>query len=402
LKKDLVVIVFSLWTASTCLAQTKSIENRLNEGIVLWESEQYTEAIKKFDLVLSEKPSLYEAYFYRASSKRFLNDKKGALTDYNILVELNPENIEARFKRGMVLYESGRNKEARDEFQYILNNPGGQTNTVFFQRSVHGGGVNGVKTMQSNNQADLYNYISLTYRGENNLSSAIKSVDQAISLDSTNADYYVNKAMLLQETGDFVRATRLYNKALGLNPAHRVAIYNKSVLEGKNKSETDQLKLLNTSIEKDPESPYGYRQRGYYFLKNGDESNAILDFSKAIEIDKNDAETYLNRAIAYTKIGSWNDAMNDYDKAESFAPDWDKVYFNRGNLLYRLRKYSEAINDYSIALLNNPDYALALYQRAIAYQAIGKTALACEDLNKAMDAGVTEAKHANSKICVNK
>ena len=55
------------------------------------ENEEYQEAIKYFDSSIKRRPYYPEPYFLRALAKEHLQDLHGALLDYNILVDLNPE-----------------------------------------------------------------------------------------------------------------------------------------------------------------------------------------------------------------------------------------------------------------------------------------------------------------------
>ena len=59
------------------------------------------------------------------------------------------------------------------------------------------------------------------------------------------------------------------------------------------------------------------------------------------------------------------------------------VYYNRGLALARRGRTQPAIEDFDAALKQDPFFALALYQRGLAYQTLGQSIRAEEDIRRA-------------------
>jgi tetratricopeptide (TPR) repeat protein len=60
----------------------------------------FTGAIIDFSKAIEEDPKDQYSLYRRAEAKERMNDKKGALDDLNIVLEMNPHNILAYYFRG--------------------------------------------------------------------------------------------------------------------------------------------------------------------------------------------------------------------------------------------------------------------------------------------------------------
>jgi len=101
----LIYIFLLAWLPGWSQSSEKSRRSALKDferGQELLEDQQYQEAIKYLDSSIRERPLNPEPYFLRAIAKEHLNDLNGALLDYNILVDLNPELNEALFGRAVL------------------------------------------------------------------------------------------------------------------------------------------------------------------------------------------------------------------------------------------------------------------------------------------------------------
>jgi tetratricopeptide (TPR) repeat protein len=78
----------------------------------------YTQAIKHYPAKSLQEKS--EAYYNRGLNKRYLNDLKGAISDYNEAISLNPEYAKAYNNRGFVYKLLDENKKADSDFTKAL------------------------------------------------------------------------------------------------------------------------------------------------------------------------------------------------------------------------------------------------------------------------------------------
>lgn len=89
-------------------------------------------ALQYLNQSIKENPSFPDAYFTRAATREQLQDLQGANTDYNIYLELKPDQTEGVLSRGVVRYRLGLYEQAKEDFLKFFRLPPGETQTIFF------------------------------------------------------------------------------------------------------------------------------------------------------------------------------------------------------------------------------------------------------------------------------
>jgi tetratricopeptide (TPR) repeat protein len=368
------------------------------KGELTMQQKDWSNAQLLFTECLRKDPGLADAYYSRGITREQLQDNEGALTDYNIYIELKPEHYEALLNRGALFYKLKRYEQARQDFLKLLTLPQGETTTVFFRQDAFASSVNKIFTTQSsNNKAYLYNHLGLTETNLKNFKQAITWYDSAIKAQPQEADYYVNRGLARKLSGDHDGAVSDYRAALKLNPNHELALHN--LLSSKEKTAIGTSRM-DELIDSNPSLPYPYAERAFERMENKNWKGALEDYNRAFEIDSTNEEYVLNRGLVKEKLKDFVGAYKDYSQAIALKPDFEKAWLNRGNLLSRQNKLSEAIEDYTIAIFYFPEYASAYYNRGIAYHRLKQDDKACSDIKKAETLGIN-IEPSLSKICSN-
>lgn len=74
----------------------------LNRGITRKNQNQFREAILDYDQAIAIDPKFADAYQNRAIAKALINDRT-AINDFNILIDMNPNDGEMYYNRGVYL-----------------------------------------------------------------------------------------------------------------------------------------------------------------------------------------------------------------------------------------------------------------------------------------------------------
>lgn len=344
-------------------------------------------------------PSFYDAYYTRGLVREQLGEFDGALTDYNIYLELRPDHTEALFSRATLRYKRGQYELAKSDFIKLLGLPHGETTTVFFRQDAFASTSTTVFTTQGSGKAYLFNYVGLTETKLKNFKTAIVAFDSAITLNPRDADQFVNRGLAKENNQDIDGAIADYQLALSIHPEHSLARHNLGAIKATHIVTEDSEKLLKESIEQNPNLPYPHAQLAYHKFNNGDFKSALHEYNEAIRIDATDVEYLLNRGLVKEKLKDYEGALADFTKALEMKSDYEKVWFNRGNVLTRLNRLPEAIEDYTMAIFYDPRYASAYYNRALDRNKLGKAQEACEDLGRAQELGMTVKKSLHVKVC---
>ncbi len=394
-------VVFTMVLSTATAQVTRSVDTLYHSGVAAWDRMEYALAAEKLNEFLYHQPASADAYFYRASARQALDELENALTDYSIVMELEPGHSDALHARAVLNYELKRYDAARKDFIRLKSMPRGETNTILFMRSRYGGGVSEVGTVQSDNVADIYQYLGMIEKEQQQYHRALAYLDSALYIRSQKPEYYVNRGLIYQAMNNLKQAREDYLRALSIYPGYALAEYNLAVLMQMTGEDVEADSYFTRTIEDNPDSPYPYRQRAYNSLQKGNFEEALADLDHALRIDDSDAETWLNHGLALSKLKRWSEAVHSYTKAIELKPDLEKAYLNRGNTLYRLELYQEALDDYKVALLFRPDYGIAFYHRGLVYHQLGDDESACADLEKAIQQRVKPALKARAKICSN-
>lgn len=358
----------------------------------------YRKAIEYFDACLYKNHRYLEAYFSRATAKEWLNRPKAALTDYNILLELVPEHVEATLARGILRYDQKLYELAQEDFLKFLTLPKGETGTVFFRSSLFETGTDKIMTAQGIS-AEIYNYLGLTNTRLEAFEKAIGHFDSAIQINGAEPDYLINRGIAREGLGDFEAAIADYQEALQVDPGNALASYNLGILATKTANSKLTIETYTEVLKKDPTLAYAYTQRGIAKMESGDHHGALIDYDSALMLDKTNPENWLNRGLAKEKLEDFDGAYNDFSQTIQLKPNHEKAYLSRANVLIKLDNYEEAIQNYDMAIFYHPSYGLAYFNRGIAKHNNKESLDACLDLKKSLELGIKNALPIFKKVC---
>jgi tetratricopeptide (TPR) repeat protein len=382
------------------IAQERNLtpEQYLRKAETHIDNHHWEQALEALDACIVRDTRLPEAFNLRALVREHFNLNEEALTDYNIYLELRPENTEALFARGQLLFRLRRYEAAKKDFISLTHLPQTETTTVFFQTDTYGGGTNKIFTTQGAEKAYLFNYIGLAEVEFGELSSAINWYDSALLTIQGDPDIFVNRGIAREKSNDTEGALRDFRRALQIDPKHALAKQHLGALV-KGANPDSSRALLDAAIDDNPNLPMAYAERGFARMEKGLYKEALADYNEAIRLDPAEEEYYLNRGLIREKTKDLEGAYKDYTQAITLQPDFDKAWLNRGNLLARMGKLLEAIEDYSVAIIYNPDYSAAFYNRAIARGRLRQDVAACQDLNTAETLGHAVTAKVKRQIC---
>ena len=153
------------------------------------------------------------------------------------------------------------------------------------------------------------------YNGAKNL------FDEAVQLNSDNAQAYYGRGTSYGELKQNERAIQDFSKAIQLNPNLEEAYYNRGTVYADLEEYELALQDFNKAIELNPNLAEAYNNRGaaYYFLKKYQQ--AIADATKAIQIDPNHSTAYMIRGTCYQELGDETKAQADFKKAKELGYD---------------------------------------------------------------------------------
>jgi tetratricopeptide (TPR) repeat protein len=253
-----------------------------------------SEAVEVYDELIKANPKEGRLYTQRAAAWWARGDRKMALADFNLAIELGYAEPHAFTSRGM------------------------------FHTAV------------------------------GNIDAAIKDFGVAIEKNPQDEVPYINRAAVYMSQSKVDLALADYGRAIELNPK-KAANYQQRAVAHKMKGDLPAaLADFNKAIELDPKFLPAILGRGYIYFQQEKHKEAIADFTAVIALDPTSAAAYNNRGYNYALIGDGKNALADYNKALELSPEYSLCHQNKAWLLATssdesIRNGAEAVKAATIA-----------------------------------------------------
>jgi tetratricopeptide (TPR) repeat protein len=194
-------------------------------------------------------------FFLQADEKHKEGDLKGAISDYDQAIKLNPKSALAYVGRGAVRYVLGDKQGANTDY------------------------------------------------------------NQAISLDPKMAVAYGLRGGYRNSSGDKQGAIEDFDQAIRLDPKYAFPYFNRGAARYTLGDKQGAIADLNQAISLDPKYVFAYVIRGRIRHSLGDKQRAIKDFDQAIRLKPKYATAYYNRGKTRSELGDKQGAIADFQKA---------------------------------------------------------------------------------------
>ncbi|MCK4321624.1 tetratricopeptide repeat protein [candidate division WOR-3 bacterium] len=312
----------SLYTILTSLPMDEFrvlqiISKLLDEGIII-ETEMDKETLEKAKLKSYEHRNLGVAFLH-------IGMYEEALREFNHILGLEPDNKEALFYKGIIVYESGDTEAAKEIFDSI---PFGEEN------------------------AAVLNNLSVIMELKGDLNTAIKYIEEAKAIEGENPVISLNKAILLIKQKKLEEAKKIIENIE--QKTSFTQFYYSYVLTRLGNLE-EALSELKGGLSMDPKFGEYYFNLGKIYEAMNDEKKAEEVYKKGLKIDSSSIS--LSKALIsfYYRNKTFDVCERKIDSLiSSGVEDWD-LYFKKGNILFQKGKGKEAIDTWEKALKLNPD-----------------------------------------------
>ena len=222
--------------------------------------------------------------------------------------------------------------------------------------------------------ADTYYKRGLAHYHLGSYEEAIADYTQVIQINPYYGKVYTKLGLARYQLGDYEGAIADYTQAIRINSNDAVAYRNRADIRYHVGDYQGAIEDYNQAIKINPNSS-----------NFGDSNREIEIFSKSIEINPNDVIGYKNRGNSRFDLGDHKGAIEDYTQVVKMNPNDADAYYNRGHARYELGDYQGAIEDYTQVLKMNPNDADAYYNRGYARYNLGDKQGVIDDFQKAAE-----------------
>ena len=191
--------------------------------------------------------------------------------------------------------------------------------------------------------------ISQCYSDMGDFASALKHIDNAIALDSTDYDYVMEKADLLYESGNVKDAITELGKYISHYPDYFGGYYRRGWFKDNSKDTDGAIEDYTMAIVLRPDYAYAYLGRGDMYSLMGDKKSADADYKKVIELDTIPSNSSCAQ-YAYWCLGQKEKAIEFMDKVIANDPDNAGNYYDAACLHSRMGELDKSVYFLQIAL----------------------------------------------------
>ncbi len=189
----------------------------------------------------------------------------------------------------------------------------------------------------------------------NQFKEAVGHFEQALRIRPDDAHARYNLGVALSQLGQPGQAVEQFEQALRIEPDYAVAHYKLgSVLLEQGKI-PEAISHWEQALRIEPNHADAHFKLGNVLAGQGKVSEAIGHWEQALRIEPNHAEVHYNWANALLMGGRLEEAIAHYNQALSIRPDYAEAHNNLGVALERAGRMQEAIEQYEQLVQLRPD-----------------------------------------------
>lgn len=204
-----------------------------------------------------------------------------------------------------------------------------------------------------------------------------------------DAELYLDQGVQLLDSGEVEMAIETFTQAIELDPSLAEAYINRARAYGQMGNVEAALADMTTAIELRPDDPELYNTRAHVHWVLLDDQNALVDVEQALQLDPEYDDAYNHRALIFATQGKYEEALADVATALELRPTANADLLDtRGYIYLKDEQYEKAKADFEEIFSRGLEFPYALLGGGLAYAAL-------EESDKALDLlerGLEEAK----------
>ncbi len=302
--------------------------------------EEYTQAIRSFNLVLTYNPDHADALFLRGYAKFQLSDYYGASEDFTKAYANNRFLTDALYYRAIAAIEMNQYQQALKDLILAID--------------------------IDDRQGEYFHARAYLHTVFGDTLGAISDYEKSIQLNAANPGVHLNLGLLYLYRKDYLKASDHANKALIIDPSNSEAHLLKANIAHFQQQYPEAIKEYLSVLEQDSTMAKAAFYLGICYQETKKYDSALVYFNKTIQLNPDNSVCYYHRALLYAETEQYPLAMADLDKVISINPNHLFSYHLRGVVKIYMKDYTGAESDFSKAIELYPLMLDAYQNRAYA------------------------------------
>lgn len=275
-------------------------------------------------------------------------DPKELLAFLEAKIKQNPKDAELYYERGRVLLQL-------DEVTDAINS------------------LNQAISLKSG-QEKYHLLLADAYFRNGNIKESYSNLQEVLSINPKNIDAYMKTGEIALFSRDYDRSLESIDKALAIDNLNPKAYYMKGYLYLEKGDTTEAVRNLRKTIDLDNEYSQAYELLGLLFINRNDPLG-VEYLTTVTNLDPNNTVALYALALYYQENGDPEKAQNLYNRVLSVNPQHTNALHNLGYIeLFETGNLDKAIDFFNQAIAVDPQNIEAHTNRAFAYEQKGDNA----------------------------
>lgn len=319
----------------------------------------YSRALKHYDTLVLMEPKFGGGYARRADMLRLLGDDEKALEDYKRAIE-----------RDSTLYIA---------HAYIAQYTDDPSDPKAVEIAMHH--ANTAVRLQPDESLP-YHIRSTILFSQGEYLRAFTDMDKCISIDSTNALYYSNRAHFRIMMGQDEWALPDLDKAIELNPNDIYHLRERTATYGRLKRYGEAIQDLHRILDVDRMNVYALSTLGDVHRSLGENKDAESWYKSVLQVDSVHKNAMLGLGLIYDQANDHDRAIHYYNQLLSVDSMDAFVWFKRHRIHSVSSKWDMALSDINFAISIDSTVSMLRLNRGIVLAQMGDTVGALNEMDR--------------------
>jgi tetratricopeptide (TPR) repeat protein len=318
---------------------------------------------------------------------------EGIVQQYRKALEMNPNDMDARYLLGVSLLREKSYKEALSHLIKVYPSRAGEAEINYNIGLAYAGAGELQKAFEHYRKVDEINAIEardrfhldmafynigMSYQRDGKLDEALRAYQEAIQIDPEKASAYCAKGEVLYQKKDYNGALESLKRCREKDPERKgINRYISSIHQARGidylnrKNYTEARVELDRAIGFDPENESAYYYKGYTDYLDGDYRKALASIERIKGTKREDMKKALasmlhNIGGAMQKDEDWEGAITAFRQAVAINGADPDLHFYLGYSYMKAKEFDPAIAAFKEALRLDPRHQRAAVNLAIA------------------------------------
>ncbi len=284
-----------------------------------------------------------------------LSDFGSALQAITRLSAENEFDFDILLLKGEILLKSGREDEAKETFQILLDNAEGDVDETYLDIAyVYLGAQKYQKALdilllgylKNNENQTILSEIAFCYEQLDEIEKAIYTYEKILNINPYSNEAWFNLGQVYFSQGNFPKAIEAYEFATTIDEDDAIAWQLKahSYYQNDNYKKAAESYLIYAEKSEHKESPTLFAAECYEKMEDYD--MAIHYYSIVLETQPKNAEALVGMGICFSEKESFQDSINYFLEALKIEPDASETWVYLGEAYINSDKTEEGLTAY--------------------------------------------------------